>query len=99
FCKDHYGGTGKIFDWSIQKAETKTPIILSGGLNPDNILDAIVSMNPAAVDINSGIESTPGVKDHSKIINLFNRIKNIERKKRCVNVFKSSEILEPVFNS
>ena len=99
FCKDHYGGTGKIFDWSIQKAETETPIILSGGLNPDNILDAIASMNPAAVDINSGIESIPGVKDHSKMINLFNRIKNMEQKKRCVNVFKFSEIHEPVINS
>ena len=94
FCKNHYGGTGKTFDWSIQKVETDTPIILSGGLNPDNILDAIASVNPAAVDINSGVESMPGVKDHSKMIDLFNRIKKIEQKKQRVNVFDFSVIYE-----
>ena len=94
FCKDHYGGTGKTFDWSMQKTETETPIILSGGLNPDNILDAIASVNPAAVDINSGVESMPGVKDHSKMIDLFNRIKKIEQKKQRVNVFDFSVIYE-----
>ena len=94
FSKNHYGGTGKIFDWSIQKTEMETPIILSGGLNPDNILEAIVSVNPAAVDINSGVESMPGVKDHSKMIDLFNRIKKIEQKKQRVNVFDFSVIYE-----
>ena len=53
-----------------------TPIILSGGLNPDNILDAIDSVNPAAIDVNSGVELSHGKKDHQKINLLFENLKN-----------------------
>jgi phosphoribosylanthranilate isomerase len=75
FSKDHYGGTGETFDWSLLNKKSNTPIILSGGLNPENILDAISAVNPSAVDINSGVESSPGLKDHSKIEQLFNELK------------------------
>ncbi|MBT4144397.1 MAG: phosphoribosylanthranilate isomerase [Candidatus Marinimicrobia bacterium] len=75
FSKDHYGGTGETFDWSLLNKKSNTPIILSGGLNPENILDAISAVNPSAVDINSGVESSPGLKDHSKIEQLFNQLK------------------------
>ena len=76
FSNKQYGGTGKTFDWSLINEQIDTPIILSGGLNPDNILDAIDSVNPAAIDVNSGVELSPGKKDHQKINLLFENLKN-----------------------
>ena len=76
FSNKQYGGTGKRFDWSLLNEQIDTPIILSGGLNPDNILDAIDSVNPAAIDVNSGVEISPGKKDHQKINLLFKNLKN-----------------------
>ena len=69
------GGTGKTFDWSIAvEAKAYGKIILSGGLNPDNIVDAVQKVNPYAVDINSGVESAPGKKDRNKLEYLFKKI-------------------------
>jgi phosphoribosylanthranilate isomerase len=76
FSTKQYGGTGETFDWSLLNGKLETPIILSGGLNPDNILDAIDSVNPAAIDVNSGVEISPGKKDHQKINLLFENLKN-----------------------
>ena len=76
FSTKQYGGTGETFDWSLLNGKLETPIILSGGLNPDNILDAIDSVNPAAIDVNSGVEISPGKKDHQKINLLFKNLKN-----------------------
>jgi phosphoribosylanthranilate isomerase len=66
FSADTPGGTGKSFDWRVAK-ELKSfglPVILSGGLNPENIKTALREVNPYAVDVSSGIEKSPGVKDH-----------------------------------
>jgi phosphoribosylanthranilate isomerase len=76
FSNQQYGGTGETFDWSLINEQIDTPIILSGGLNPDNILDAIDSVNPAAIDVNSGVEFSPGKKDLQKINLLFENLKN-----------------------
>ena len=76
FSNKQYGGTGKTFDWSLINEQIDTPIILSGGRNPDNILDAIDSVIPAAIDVNSGVELSPGKKDHQKINLLFEKLKN-----------------------
>jgi phosphoribosylanthranilate isomerase len=76
FSNKQYGGTGETFDWSLLNEQIDTPIILSGGLNPDNVLDAIDSVNPAAIDVNSGVELSPGKKDHQKINLLFKNLKN-----------------------
>ena len=76
FSNYQYGGTGETFDWSLLNGGKKTPIILSGGLNLDNILDAISSVNPSAIDVNSGVESIPGIKDHLKLKKLFKQLKN-----------------------
>ena len=54
----------------------KSIIILSGGLNAGNILDGIKAVNPSAVDINSGVESIPGIKDGWKVKNIFSKLEN-----------------------
>jgi phosphoribosylanthranilate isomerase len=64
------GGTGHVFDWNLavefQKRITK-PLILSGGLNFENVARAIETVQPYAVDVSSGVEASPGRKDHAKL--------------------------------
>ena len=58
-------GTGTTFDWSLLAARrSKVPLIVSGGLRPENVADAIAQTHPFAVDVASGVEESPGVKDH-----------------------------------
>jgi phosphoribosylanthranilate isomerase len=62
------GGHGRAFDWTLlSRVERNKPIMLSGGLTPENVADAIRLVRPDAVDVSSGVESAPGVKDASKI--------------------------------
>lgn len=62
------GGTGKIFDWSlIDSLELKLPLILAGGLSPENVADAVKAVRPFAVDVNSGVEDEPGKKNVEKL--------------------------------
>ena len=60
------GGTGHSFDWS-QFPKLDIPLILAGGLNPDNIEDAIQMTQPYAVDVSGGVESAKGIKDQQRI--------------------------------
>jgi phosphoribosylanthranilate isomerase len=60
---DAYGGTGKVFDWSLIPEEIVHQAVLSGGLNVQNVTDAVRSLRPHAVDVSSGIESSKGIKD------------------------------------
>ena len=61
------GGSGKTFDWSVAPAGIGKPILLAGGLTPDNVGAAIRAARPHAVDVASGIESAPGVKDRDRM--------------------------------
>ncbi|GAG13690.1 unnamed protein product, partial [marine sediment metagenome] len=61
-----YGGTGRAFEWSLVNRDAfARPLILSGGLTPENIMDGIKAIRPQAVDVNSGVEASPGVKDRA----------------------------------
>jgi len=75
-----YGGTGKQADWNLAiKIREKRPLILAGGLDPGNIEEALAAVAPQAVDINSGCESAPGIKDHT----LMRRIVGLIRKREA----------------
>ena len=64
---DHYGGTGHVFDWNRLPVNLDFPLILAGGLNPDNVGSAVRAVGPAMVDVSGGVESSPGVKDEHKV--------------------------------
>jgi phosphoribosylanthranilate isomerase len=62
------GGTGETFDWELVRARrSKVPLVLSGGLTPDNVAEAILATRPFAVDTASGTEAAPGIKDPAKV--------------------------------
>lgn len=65
-----YGGTGESFDWNLIPRELQRPLVLSGGLNPDNVTAAIKQLRPWAVDVSSGVESAKGLKDE-RLISAF----------------------------
>lgn len=67
------GGTGERFDWRLIPAGLNRPIILSGGLNPDNVTEAVQAVQPWAVDVSSGVESAPGIKDAAKVAAFIER--------------------------
>jgi len=82
------GGTGDVFNWdALLNLNIETPIILSGGLNPENILEGIHAVQPSAVDVNSGIENYPGEKNEGKIQELFKSIKGINTQKNIFDPF------------
>lgn len=64
---DGYGGGGKIFDWSLIPRDFATPVVLSGGLDAQNVVEAVRRVCPAAVDVSSGVEAAKGIKDGDKI--------------------------------
>ncbi|MDO8637413.1 MAG: phosphoribosylanthranilate isomerase, partial [Dehalococcoidia bacterium] len=65
---DMFGGTGRIFNWEIAaRAASSNCVILSGGLTPQNVSQAITMVKPYAVDVSSGVEASPGKKDHAKL--------------------------------
>lgn len=70
--KGTYGGTGEAFDWDlVANHHSAIPFILAGGLNPDNVTQAIREVRPDAVDVASGVEKSPGIKDHGKLASFF----------------------------
>jgi phosphoribosylanthranilate isomerase len=71
-----YGGTGQTFDWNLIPAELSKPIILAGGLNADNVEQAIMQVKPYAVDVSGGVELSKGIKDADKIAAFMQGVRN-----------------------
>lgn len=68
YTPGQYGGTGETFEWELaHRRVVDTPLILSGGLHADNVADAIAAVAPFAVDVASGTEAAPGIKDERKL--------------------------------
>ncbi|MGE0383505.1 MAG: phosphoribosylanthranilate isomerase [Gammaproteobacteria bacterium] len=64
FAPDRHGGVGTTFDWNRLPPRLELPLVLAGGLTPANVREALAAVRPYAVDVASGVESAPGIKDH-----------------------------------
>jgi phosphoribosylanthranilate isomerase len=82
FTKDQLGGTGKVHDWKLSKqikeAVDPIPVILAGGLKAENVKEAILTVQPYAVDVASGVELQPGIKDPEKVRAFIENAKEIK---------------------
>jgi phosphoribosylanthranilate isomerase len=75
-----YGGSGVAFDWGLAaEAAASLPVILAGGLTPENVADAVRAVRPLGVDVASGVESAPGVKDAQKMERFIHNAKEALR--------------------
>jgi len=79
FVSERYGGTGIVHDWELSKRVKQVihpkPLILAGGLNPENVAEAVRVVQPYAVDVSSGVELQPGIKDNQKMIDFVKNAK------------------------
>jgi phosphoribosylanthranilate isomerase len=82
FTKGQYGGTGRVHDWTlsrqIKEAVVPLPVILAGGLKPENVKKAVQTVQPYAVDVASGVELGPAIKDHKKVLAFIENAKEIK---------------------
>ncbi len=82
FSKNSFGGTGKNADWAsfanTRKAHLNKHFCLAGGLKPDNVLEALVASGAEQIDLNSGVESAPGIKDAAKISAVMQILRGME---------------------
>jgi phosphoribosylanthranilate isomerase len=70
-----HGGTGRSFDWGLLPEALRGEIILSGGLGPDNVREAVTRVRPWAVDVSSGVERSPGVKDPERVTRFIEEVR------------------------
>jgi len=74
-----FGGTGRTFDWNLIPSDIRNKVIIAGGVSSDNIMDIYSIIHPGAVDLSSSVETSPGIKDKNKIIEVLNIIKQIKQ--------------------
>jgi phosphoribosylanthranilate isomerase len=88
---DRRGGTGRQIEWTVAAAAARLrPIVLSGGLTPDNVRQAVETVHPYAVDVSSGVESAPGVKDAAKLREFFAALPDFHLTMEATNGTRSS---------
>lgn len=73
------GGTGEVFDWTQVPQDYHKPIILAGGLKPENVAEAILTTRVYAVDVSSGVESAPGIKDPERVTAFMRAVRTAEQ--------------------
>ena len=78
YAENAHGGTGNAFDWGLVPRSLQLPVVLSGGLNPGNVAEAIRRVAPWAVDVSSGVEASPGIKDPRKLAAFMNEVRSAE---------------------
>jgi phosphoribosylanthranilate isomerase len=78
FQEGLHGGTGAVFDWSLIPPSLPLPIVLSGGLTPGNVKEAVRRVRPCAVDVSSGVEASKGIKDPAKIAAFIQGVRNAD---------------------
>jgi phosphoribosylanthranilate isomerase len=76
FTPGLWGGSGQSFDWSLAPQGVSKPLILAGGLTPDNVAEAIAAVRPYAVDVSGGVEKSKGVKDVDKMRAFIEGVRN-----------------------
>lgn len=72
------GGQGKTFDWDSIRYEGPMPLVLAGGLSPDNVAEAVRRVHPYAVDVSSGIEVSPGIKDRARMQQFVDEVRKAD---------------------
>jgi phosphoribosylanthranilate isomerase len=78
FVDGTHGGTGATFDWELIPDQLPLPLILAGGLDPDNVGEAVRRVRPWAVDVSSGVEATTGIKDAARIAAFIRGVRNAD---------------------
>jgi phosphoribosylanthranilate isomerase len=82
FVQGKHGGTGVVHDWNVSQRIKQVihpkPLILAGGLNPENVAEAVRTVEPYAVDVSSGVERQPGVKNHQKMVEFVKNAKDVK---------------------
>ena len=77
YSKGVAGGTGQVFDWELIPDDIPLPLVMAGGLTPENVAAAVQKVQPYAVDVSSGVESGPGIKDHEKIEKFIKEVQRV----------------------
>ncbi|MGC9456952.1 MAG: phosphoribosylanthranilate isomerase [Halothiobacillaceae bacterium] len=72
------GGSGEAFDWSLWPRRCDRPLVLAGGLTPENVGEAVRQLSPWGVDVSSGVETSPGIKDPARLIRFINEVKHVQ---------------------
>jgi phosphoribosylanthranilate isomerase len=72
-----WGGTGSTFDWDLVPADLAVPVVLAGGLTPENVAEAVRRLRPYAVDVSGGVEASPGIKDAGKVARFIDEVNRV----------------------
>jgi phosphoribosylanthranilate isomerase len=79
FHEGVHGGTGRAFDWDLMPRTAARPLVLSGGLDPENVAAAVRRVRPWAVDVSSGVEAAKGVKDAARVARFIAGVRHADR--------------------